>query len=274
MHSNKQCNGAGTRKKLVTISSLKIDILHCLAKRSPTNTKTMSLDLGVHQSSISHAVKDLIREDLVARNDNGYMLTNIGRLHINIIDSFHNTMESIERQKEFLLGHDLNDIPVRLQMQVGMICSQKERLMDVDSSTPFGKQEYLTDILKKSKIIRGVSSFVSSEHAKAIIQAFKDGADVDLVITDRIIQTLKDEYAAIRKETSGGKSLKMHRINDVKLSLWITESNLFLGLHRLDGDYDFGNIITCSDADSIEWGQMLFRHYLEKTKSVDNLVLN
>ena len=259
----------GIKINSIAISSLKTKILHCLMEKSPTSTRFMSSKLGVHQSSVSHAVKDMMRQALITKTDEGYILTNIGRLHINIIDSLHKTLEAIELQKEFFLSHDMFDMPLKFQAQVGMICSQQEHL-DADISTPFRKQEYLIDSLRKSRDIRGISSVVSSEHARAIIHAIKNGSDVDIIITDRILQSLKDEYTTILKGTSGYRNLKIRRIDEVKLSLWITESNMFLGLHRLDGGYDFENMIICRDQDAIEWGHMLFRYYLGKTRPIDD----
>jgi len=271
--SEERYKDAGINGNSTTSSSLKTKVLHSLMENSPSSTKIISSKLDVHQSSISHVVKDMVRQDLIAKTDKGYMLTNIGRLHVTIMDSLHATFGAIERQKDFILSHNLFDVPMKFQTQVGIICNQQEQL-NTDISTPFRKQEYLTNSLKNSNEIRGISSVISSEHARAIIHAIKQGADVDMIITDRVLQVLKDEYTAVPRETPVCRNLKIRCIDEIKLSLWVTEKNMFLGLHRLDGSYDFENIIICKDQDAIEWGHMLFRHYLGRTKLINDPLLS
>lgn len=246
--------------------------MHCLDVENKSNTKNISIKLGVHQSSISHAIKDLISEGLAAKTDHAYELTNFGKLQISLLNDMNNTLESLMQNKDFFLTHDMDDIPINYQVGIGMICSQQERLND-DSSTPYYKQEYLVEHLSSCKEIRCIPSVITSDYAKSIANAIKTGADIEIILSDRVLQTLRRDYTRFLKDVLGCNNLKIYRIKEAKFSLWVTESNLFLGLHRSDGCYDLENIIICKSESAMEWGNMLFNHFKKKAKSVGNSVI-
>ncbi len=113
-------------------------------------------------------------------------------------------------------------------------------------------------------------SAVTSDHVKSITNAIKNEADVEIIISDRVLQTLRKHYTYILRETVGYDNLKIYRIKEANFSLWVTESNLFLGLHRFDGCYDLENVIICKSENGLEWGNMLFNHYRKKSGAINS----
>lgn len=259
-------------KMLLVSTSLKTDVMHCLVGGEELSTKKMGVKLGIHQSSVSHAIKDLLAEDLVVKTANGYKLTNLGTLRINLIDRLKITQESLVQNKDFFLAHDMDDIPINYQMSLGVICSQQERLND-DTSTPYRKQEYLIEHLTSSKEIRCIPSIITTNHVGVIANAIKHGSDVEVIMSDRVLRTFRRNYAHILEEILGHSNLKTYRIKEAKFSLWVTESNLFLGLYRSDGCYDLENILICKSENAIEWGNTLFHHFKKKAKLADGATI-
>lgn len=91
-----------------------------------------------------------------------------------------------------------------------------------------------------------------------------------MIISDTVLQTLRRHYHHILKEMVGCDNLKIYRIKEANFSLWVTESNLFLGLRRFDGCYDLENVIICKTENGLEWGNMLFDHYRRKAGASNN----
>lgn len=257
------------KKSLLDTASLKIHVMHYMRGKNELNTKKLGLELDVYQSSISHVLRDLIEDGLVAKTIHGYKLTNLGEIQINLIDYLNKTLESLEENKDFFLTHNMKGIPVIYQAHIGMIYSQREYLND-DISMPYEKQEYLVEHLNNCREIRCMLSAVTSDCVKSISNSVKKGADVELILSDKIQQTLRRDYIHLLKDILVYDNLKTYRIKEVNFSLWVTESNLFLGLHRSDGYYDLENIIICKNENGLAWGNMVFNHYKNKAKFINN----
>jgi predicted transcriptional regulator len=256
------------KKEMALASTLKTNIMHYLINNGESNTKTLSKNLDIHQSSISHAIKEMVEEDLVARTARGYQLTNVGKVYMHISDLVKASFEGIEQQKDLYLNHDLNTLAIEYQVFISMISSRQVR-MQADFSMPYRKQEYITTILSKSKDIRVVSSIVIYDHLVAVVNAISNGASAKLIATDNLIQATNKTYAGLIKGALVSRNLELYRIKDLKLCLVITESHLFLGLHRLDGSFDSENMMICEDKTALEFGHMLFCSFLRISERVN-----
>lgn len=253
------------KKSLSNMSSLNIDVMRCLTDDNLSNSKTIGLKLSVHQSSISHVLRGLIEDGLVVKTIKKYQLTNIGQIYINFINYLGTAFELLEQDKEFFLTHDMTDVPDIYQMGIGFIYSQRE-YQDNDTPTPYDKQEYLDEHLSKCSEIRCIRSAVTTDYVNSIANAIKNDANVELILSDKVQQTLRDNYTHIWKEISKYDNLKIYRIREVNFNLCVTESVLFLGLRRLDGSYDLENIIVCKSDTGLMWGNTLFCHYKNKAE--------
>jgi len=49
----------------------------------------------------------------------------------------------------------------------------------------------------------------------------------------------------------------------------VTESHLVHSLPRLDGSIDLQNVIISKNQEALEWGRMLFYHFLSGSEKVD-----
>lgn len=257
------------KELLLATSPLKIDVMSCLMNEDELNTRKLSIRLDVHQSSISHILRDLIEGDLVTKTKHGYRLTSLGRLKVHLLDFQKMAFESIEKNRDFILAHDMNDIPMHYLIDIGIICNQREYLIG-DASTPYRNLEYLVGHLNNCREIRCIPSVVTSDNVESIANAIKNKADVEMIISDTVLQTLRRHYHHILKEMVGCDNLKIYRIKEANFSLWVTESNLFLGLRRFDGCYDLENVIICKTENGLEWGNMLFDHYRRKAGASNN----
>ena len=55
----------------------------------------------------------------------------------------------------------------------------------------------------------------------------------------------------------------------INLHIIVTESHLVLSLPRLDGSIDLQNVIISKNQEALEWGRMLFYHFLSGSEKVD-----
>jgi predicted transcriptional regulator len=232
------------------------------------SAKALSEELACYQTTCHHILKELNDECLVIKSAQGYMLSNTGRIQARILDEYVSAVATLDQFQNFFLNHDISFIPSMHQKMIGMLYQQQPMEFDYDS--PFSKQEYLIKAMREAKEIHCVSSVIAPRYAEAVANSVRNGAEVDLVLTDKIFQTIQGDHSDLMNELFGRNNLRFRitNANDIKIAFTVTESTLFLGLYRIDGCYDMENILICKGEQSRRWGLSLFEYYCENSKLV------
>jgi len=251
--------------------SLRIKVLHLLMDDDDLNSLAMSKRLGLHQSSISHVIRDMIEERLIIRTARGYGLTNMGRVYIHYIDNFDEILGSLNRHREFIIDHDISSIPISHLAMIGLVLRGREG-MPANNLKPYRKNDFLHDKLKRSRRICAVLSTLVPEQLTAAIAAAKDGARIEAILSPEVLNSLKKDFFGIFEEASRCESVEIYVHDYARISFAIADSILFLGLHRLDGSYDSGNLIICDDEAALIWAEAVFRHFLKGAKRENALL--
>jgi predicted transcriptional regulator len=245
--------------------SLRTKVLHFLIEGNEMNTLSMSKKLGVHQSSISHVIKDMIDERLIFRSSHGYRLTNMGRVYTHYMDNFDEMLGSLNRHRDFIIDHEIGGIPANHLAMIGLVLRGRDS-MPANTLKPYHKNRFMHDQLKESRRICAVLSTLVPEQLAAALEAAKKGAQIKAILSREVLNSLKKDFIGLFDEALRCKTVEIYVNDDARLSLAITDRNLFLSLHRLDGSYDFDNLIICEDEESMIWGKAVFRHLLKAAR--------
>lgn len=251
--------------------SLRTKVLHCLIEGDELNTLVMSKRLGVHQSSISHVIRDMIAERLIIKNSRGYRLTNMGMVYTCYFDSFNEQLGSLNKHRDFIIDHEISSIPANHLAMIGVVLRARDR-MPVNNLMPYRKCEFLYSQLKRSLRIYTLASNLVPEQLTAVLEAGKKGARVKAIMSHETLNSMKRDFIGIFNEASRCKTIEIYINDDVGFSLAVTDENLFLGLHRLDGSYDFDNLIICDDEASLGWGNAVFCCLLKEAKKANEFI--
>jgi len=252
--------------KAFTRSSIRAKIMLCL-KEGPKVAVEMEDIIGARVSTILHAIKEMSDEDLVVKTTRGYALTNIGRIQAYILDELINAIVVLDKHKEFWLTHDLSGIPVELQMRIGVLI--KGEILKGDPMAILRTQEYFTTELRNAKEIHGVSPIIVPGYAEAISIAVKNGAQVDLVLTNSILKIVLQEHRDTLRDLLLCEDFKLYRIDDdIKVAFTVTDKMLSLGLFRLDKSYDVSSDLNCIGPEPRKWGIELFAYYLSRSERI------
>jgi len=92
----------------------------------PQTTRGLSDKLGLHQSSVSHALKALMEEDLVIKKGKSYRLSCVGIIQKNTLEWMGKTLKCLKDHKDFFLSHYLSGIPPGFQVTMGVVCESRE----------------------------------------------------------------------------------------------------------------------------------------------------
>ena len=159
----------------------------------------------------------------------------------NTVDWMGKTLRCLNNHRDFFLSHDLSGIPPGFQVTMGVVCESRE-IIETDPVMPNHIHEIIIPFLAKSKIFLVASSTLVPEHQKTVAQAVREGRHLQTVTSERIIQELRLKNHAL-KDDSLRSRIELCSRSEINLHLIVTESHLFLALHRLDKTYDLENII-------------------------------
>lgn len=255
--------------KSFTRSKVRTKILLCL-KDGAKSTSDLEKEMGIRNTTILHAIKDMTDSDLVTRTGQSYGLTNLGKMQAYMLADMIDFVLVLKKYSDFWLAHDISGIPKSLLTGIGML--SKSEIIEGDPAEILKTQNFFISQLTGAKVIRGLSPIIIPGYAEAVATAVMNGAEVDLILTKPIMDIVIKEYSEVLKQLLDVGKFRLYRIDvDVTAAFTVTDSLFSLGLFRIEGGYDVGKDLNCAGDAAIAWGNELFDHYLSKSNRIDSI---
>jgi predicted transcriptional regulator len=221
-------------------------------------------------STILHAVKEMTEEGLIKRTGRGYALTNVGTVQALLLDELLSALVVMDSHKDYWLNHDLSSIPTALLRRIGMLANAE--IISGDPAALLRSHEIFVSHIMKAKEIHGVSPIIIPEYPRAIAWALQNGAVVELILTESIMQIVRKDYADLMNDLLKNERFHLYEVkSEAKVAFTVIDSLLSLGLFRSDGVYDIGRDLVCISDSAAQWGMMLFDHYHRRSTPITGI---
>jgi len=228
----------------------------------------LKTELGRRDTSILHALQDLISLNIIVKHGGAYKLTPLGIMETLILKEVSVAAEVLEMFKDFWLLHDTASIPTPLLPKIGAL---RDSTLIRSSATNLTKVHNLfSRVLLTSKRIKGVSPIFHSDYVEIVRQCLAEGASVEMILTSDILErVLASADSPLLSKYLEEERLRLFLDDDLRFGLTVTENSLSLGLFTLGGDYDYQMDLVSNSREAVEWGEELFQHCLKKAKRLD-----
>jgi predicted transcriptional regulator len=247
-------------------SRLKLKILLSLLEREK-KLSDLRTDIGIRETSILHALKDLEEAKLSAKSNGVYKLTSLGFMEAQITKEYSSAADVIEKFKDFWLPHDVTSIPPHLMLKIGAL--KDSTLVRTDASELDKVHEAFLQILMTSKRVRGISPIFHPDFVPIIERLLKEGTPVELILTNEVLnKTLALTNTDRIEEDVEKERLKIFLREDLRLALTVTDKNLSLGFFTLDREYDYAVDLISNSREAVEWGNALFQANSEDSRRI------
>ncbi len=246
-------------------SELKLSILLSLLNG---NKKLAELkdEIKTRETSILHVLKEFESLSLTTKSSGIYSLTSLGLIEARICKDCYNTVEVLEKFKDFWLSHDVKPIPPSLMMKMGaLIDSTLIHSGRTDLSRVY---DVFLKFLMESKKVMGISPIFHPDYVPVIEKLLSRGGSVELVLTSAV---LKKTFAATKLNLAKNfkdDTLKLYLNENLKVALTVTNKNFSLGLFTVDGEYDDKMDLISVNPQAIQWGEELFQSILKDSVGV------
>jgi len=205
---------------------------------------------------------------MVKKVDNSFELSQFGRLKLDSIIDFQNSVIVSNRFEDLLLNHDLSGIPEFLMEEIGVFFdSEMIQSTPVDIYKTHNNFKYL---LKESNEILGVSPISHPDYIDLFQDLLKMNVKIYLVLTDDIIKKTVNT-ADFRTLTSSitNRNLEIRRFpGDLKVAFTVADNFVSLGFFSDDGTYDQSRDLISKKTEAIDWTKRLFDYYYQRSEKV------
>ncbi|WP_324735876.1 winged helix-turn-helix domain-containing protein [Thermococcus sp. SY098] len=255
--------------KLIFTSRLRRDLILALG-RGPKVLRELQNELRSTPSSILHALKALESRNIVRQNESTreYELTNIGYLVYIQLKNVVDSLEAISKFENFWLTHDVKPVPEEFLKTIGSLKNSKLVVASPDELK--SPHELYTDLIKRAKWVRAISSVVFREYSDAFLELAFKGADIEAILPEKtyekFINMLEDKELGALKKLS---NMRIYTLEwNPRVSFTVTDYVLAFGLLFPDGRYDMTMDLVSYDPKARKWALDLFHHYKQFAKRV------
>lgn len=259
-----QYDDASDLLKFLTSSNVRTRILLSL-NESSKNLSDLKRELNLDSSTIIHETNKLEKRNFIFKDRETYILSQTGKIFALKLVNLIKTVDTVKSQEKLWLDHKIEGIPGDLLLKIGDL--NNSTLVEANSTHLTKVLDYFTQLLISSKIIKGVSPIFHPYLPKAVQSAVLSGADVQLIVTDEILEVLNESSPEILNKISN--NFKLYVIHEeVKEAFTVTEKCISFGLFNKKGMYDFNIDLHSESKEAIEWTRKLFEYYLKRSERI------
>jgi predicted transcriptional regulator len=250
-------------------SRLKIQILLTLLNNNASLSQLREVTGSTSQALIPK-IRSLEKQGLIIAVNYEYCMTPLGGVVAKNVEGFVQLIGGINQHYTFLTDHDLSDLPVTFLSRIGDLYDSEPK-QDTTTDMFYVYSHYL-EILKDATYIHGISSVASPGLAQFIAEKVVTGIPVELIVNNEVIGLLtKEPYASNMQGLLEHPNFSVCVTSEkLRVGLTVTDKYLSLGLFKKDTNlYDSSTDLFSSDPRAVEWGESLFRHYKERSITLD-----
>ena len=255
--------------KYTTSSDTRKNLLYKLAA-DPMSLTEIREHFHVTSSTIIPRIKDLVKLDLVAKENGKYRLTTTGMILSKKLRMMDQLEGVIEKDGQFLNEHDLSPIPVKLLDRIDELGDCKVIKNELEHITATHDRIYTN--IPNSKYVLGISPALNPAYPEFYLAMVKQGMQVSLILTENVFKTVERDYSSFLKAYLSYDNAKMYVTNEARIALVVTDRFMSMYLYGKNGTLDPMSSLLSFDTSAVNWGAELFEAYLKKSKKIKRLV--
>ena len=251
--------------KSTMLSDMRKGILYILAE-TPMSLAELRAHFDVTSASIIPRIKDLVKAELISKDDGSYVLTTTGIILVKRLRAMDNLEKVIENNGEFLNTHDLSPIPAGLINRIDELGDCKVIKNTMEHITAAHDQIY--DNLPKAKKIMGIAPVLDPQYPKVYLGLARMNIPVSIIIPENIYKKVEKDYSVFLHEFLSHENAKMYVTGNVRLVLVATDNFISMYMYNKNGTFDSMSSLFSSEPSAAKWGEELFESCLLNAREI------
>ena len=221
--------------------------------------------LKVTATGVLPQIRILQQRNLVfQREDKKYALTRLGTVVATHLFPLVKTLEVIERHETFWEEHSTEAVPMPLLLRIGELGNCE--LIENPPEHAYEPHREFLENLKRSKRVMGISPVFHPIYPEFFLRLAQSGVEVSLILTRRVFERVKEEYAGTLNDFLNLKNAEMYLCEgDITLACVATDVFFSLSLFYKNGTFDPHRDLISYDKSALRWGKELFNYYRKRS---------
>jgi predicted transcriptional regulator len=223
-------------------------------------------DLDIRGSEISRHLKRLIEKNLVKKSiDNKYVITNIGRLFLDILELFEVSLN----YEPFFNTHNIDIFPLNLILQLGNLKSLR-----IGSGTMQNIELWSEMIKNSEKYILAISDQFQDSILPAVERKINNlSIDIKALVDKNVLKSkgyekLQDRHTFYQK-INITQNIRM--LKQIEVSLLVTDKGAILFLGK-EGKIDYSECLFDENEIFRKWAKELFEWYWKNGINIESII--
>ena len=240
--------------KFMVRSEIKLKILANLCKND-LNARELS-DKGINYGSISSNIKQLEKNGLITKlNDKYHVKNSVKKKIINLL-YLNQTIEEINTFDEYLNNHHVKNNKLKTLEELPL--SENYEIIHNTPLNPYKVVNNFTKNMTSEGKVKIIFTHVHPEFRKTTEQDSETKTELKIIVPKNIKEYLIENKKETDKNPLINRTVKIKNIENIRLSLAISENEAMFVLYNYDKTYDTNAGIISHDPSFIEWGNKLF----------------
>jgi len=233
-------------------------------EEGPKRSETLCAISGMDLMEFLSSIELLEKYDLVAKGEDIYKLTDMGKSVLEKSNPVLCIEESVENINDYWQGRNMDFIPPHLLKRL----HEMDACTEIQPSLPelFDHNKEAHELFKNSKTFDMIAVSIRPHFLDLFMELVDKGASSSIVFDPRLYAKLTADKREKLTEAIGNKQIKLYRYprNIDFVSLKLSESCMVLQSLKKDGTYDYTQLMSCSPT-TVAWAKELFEHYLKES---------
>lgn len=255
---------------VVALSEKRKNLLIYLLE-GPKALNEIKSSLKVTATGVLPQLRILQQRNLVfQREDKRYALTRLGTVVARHLFPLVKTLEVIERHENFWEEHSTEAVPMPLLLRIGELGNCE--LVENPPEHAYEPHREFLENLKRSTRVAGISPVFHPLYPEFFLRLAQNGVEVSLILTRRVFERVKEEYARTLNDFLNLKNADMYLYEgDIALACVATDVFFSLSLFYKDGTFDPHRDLISYDESALKWGMDLFNYYRKRSVKIEAL---
>ncbi|WP_167848821.1 helix-turn-helix transcriptional regulator [Methanolobus halotolerans] len=223
--------------------------------------------LGISSQALVPTIRMLEHNNIIIHHDGTYGLTSIGKIAVDEMIPFLQTLEFLESNIDYLAQHKLGFIPFDLLKRIRELCPYK--IMRPHFSEVFEFNKVLEETTDSSKSFRIVTSLLLPSFTSFLSKWADEGIEISMIVSEELLTKIRSEHLFFFKGLLHKGQIKIFVYpGDMCLQTLILNDHCFsCNLLSKGGSISREQLISCHPG-ALKWGKELFEYYKQYSAPV------
>ncbi|WP_292463478.1 winged helix-turn-helix domain-containing protein [Methanolobus sp.] len=240
-----------------------------LLKDGPQEMEYLLKSLDTTRQALLPQIRTLEDHYLIDQHKDAYQLTIIGKLLVDKMTPFLETIEVLDANIDYWGTHNIDFIPPHLLKEIKEIKNCEIINPPLTDLYSLHKSFHLN---QKTESTYTVTNFLYPDYCTIFTDLIDNGITVNYIVSKELFDKIKIEHCNNFQSFMKSKLFNFFSYNKKMNFLFFTfdDFHIVISLLKKDGDFD-SKFILCSTQDALNWGKEMFDYYLNDSVQITQI---